>query len=1314
MCNRGEESRPGGANSRPSTLDERVGQIYYAHGLFCTSYPTTVIFLAITVGLLCCYPLLHLPLPGNLPLQIWGSRSNASGVEVLAGNPPWCYVQQVVLRTSVVPWDQNLHLSDGFRAPLYEAFKLLDVVRNFQESQSSKTLGHVCLHVEAVKKSKDARSDVLPQYSCLVLSPANLWHQDGQQFAQDSSILSTVFNQQNFQKGKTSVAEMLFGMHLPDTGIKRYPFRNRQRVLQYAVTLFLERYDIQFISGLRHKLQSLYPLHQNINLSTSENTAKIYNETVYIYYPGEFNYNEFFPVATAFFLLFLYYYFSVRKIELIKSKIAMAFTVVATVLCSLGMTLGVCFFFGLTFSLQGKEIFPYLVILVGLENVLVITKSVVSTPQHLDVKIRVAQGLSKEGWSITKNLLSEITILTIGLFTFVPAIQEFCIFAIVGLLTDFFLQMLLFCTVLGIDTRRMDNLVEKTNPNFRNSLYQTHRYYDKSLNSSPVNTMGLNRSKSHPRLSSGHTDVVAAQMQGGQEKKIPKRLRLVNIWARTRFFQRAFMILMVIWIARILYNSGIVEQYFLELTEKNSHKNLDQTNDDRQNVSDKFLSYNSFNLHGRFNVNNTYANFVTQRTVDFTYKQNQTDELNKLKHTEYVPWLRLSTQHWPAILRKYNVSLGGRSIAILPSIKISHPISPEQAVLLRNPEEKLGEKFEWHALAAALDPIDFTDLEGSPGSSKFHHTDRPLYPSSPMEIFLTTILCFISVVVLAYMLVVLYRCICSRNYAEWRASWYNDKAEENEVPVLLEGVPIVLEGHPQEIECIATDGFSVASACLGGQIKVWDTSTGELLKNIDRKLYFSVPNKSPDLSVDCDDNNLSDYESGSPPSRDETSFIHPSFQHKINTNFYGLKLQPATNQCNPEFDFGTDYRQLYVEHKKEQKLKRRNNDTVKWVQNQRHINDYDVRSGEFGDKLTNQSCETLNKFDFSGGERTATVKMFGDSSASVGHFKPAPIWCMDYLDNLIVIGCADGSMEFWEGTTGRFRCMYDDDSGVGVTSVKIVGSRVVAARLYGTLDFLQLQSYSQGRPIDWNFTCAYRRTHVRTSSAGSISDYKDIIQQNESVEDMRCLKVLTTRAHQQPITCLDSEGGRVLTGSQDHTLKVFRLEDGTPLYTLHGHCGPITCLFIDRVCPAMSGSGSQDGMLCVWDLLTGACMYSIQAHDGSITSLAYSASYVISLGSDERLCVWERFQGHLLNTIQISHTFPSHVLMLSPHLILTARSGGLVVWDVRNGECVRTIALGHSPFVFVKQMLLLRDTVLCDFGNQLRMVRFPLITHKFD
>ena len=64
-----------------------------------------------------------------------------------------------------------------------------------------------------------------------------------------------------------------------------------------------------------------------------------------------------------------------------------------------------------------------MVIIIGLENVLVVTKSVVSTPVHLDVKLRVAQGLSKEGWYIFKNLMAELAILVVGFFTFVPAIQ---------------------------------------------------------------------------------------------------------------------------------------------------------------------------------------------------------------------------------------------------------------------------------------------------------------------------------------------------------------------------------------------------------------------------------------------------------------------------------------------------------------------------------------------------------------------------------------------------------------------------------------------------------------------------------------------------------------------------------------------------------------------------------------------------------------------------------------------------------------------------------------------------------------------------
>lgn len=71
--------------------------------------------------------------------------------------------------------------------------------------------------------------------------------------------------------------------------------------------------------------------------------------------------------------------------------------------------------------------------------------------------------------------------------------------------------------------------------------------------------------------------------------------------------------------------------------------------------------------------------------------------------------------------------------------------------------------------------------------------------------------------------------------------------------------------------------------------------------------------------------------------------------------------------------------------------------------------------------------------------------------------------------------------------------------------------------------------------------------------------------------------------------------------------------------------------------------------------------------------------------------------------------------MLTHNLLVTARQGSLMLLDVRTGDTVRSVTLGHHDnCVFVKQMLLLRDAIVCDYGTQLRIVRFPLITHKFD
>ncbi|XP_046420988.1 sterol regulatory element-binding protein cleavage-activating protein isoform X1 [Neodiprion fabricii] len=1318
------------------SLPDRVAGLYYAHGLFCSSHPVAVISLAISVVLLCCYPLVNLPMPGNAPRTI----INQTEVPVNGSETPALYVQQVTLRVGVVPWTEDLSLTDAFRGPLYEIFNLLEIIRNYQDPETLKTLGQVCLHVEAVKRRNAKKPDVLPEYNCLVLSPANLWQQSLELFNQDTNLINTIYSYQNLQKSKISLAEIMFGMSLKETGIKRYPIRVRQRVIQYAVTIVLKEHDPRFIKGLKHRLTMYYPLHQSPDKNSSY-TLPV-DETLHIFYPGEFNYCDFFPLVMTFFALFLYVYFSVRKIELIKSKIGMAFSASITVAASLSMSVGLCFFFGLTLSLSGKEIFPYLVLVVGLENVLVLTKSVVSTPAHLDVKIRVAQGLSKEGWSITKNLLTEVTILTIGLFTFVPAIQEFCIFAIVGLLNDFFLQMVFFSTILAIDIRRTELSSDTSRfhlpngPSMRRQQFTT--FQNKKGN--------MFRSKSHPRLnglvSNGPTNVVAPNTQNTPTLvKIPKRLRLVHFWARTRIFQRAFMVWMVVWISMIIYNSGIIE-HLIRLSDPSKHEaDIDGYTLDRPRTVNNYIEFNT--VKPLFTSSSTLPpNHLNDQSP---LSNNITEELNKLRPVDFPPWNRLSLYHWSSIHSLYNISLAGEQISILPTIKLAHAVNPQLARQISNPNDI--QQFQWQSLAtAALDPLDFSDME-VPTRSEGRGFNAPFVPSSPMEIFLAALLCLISVIVVAYTMVVLYRCICSRNYAEWRASWHQqEKSNDSVTQLVMEAVPLVLEGHTQEVECIATDGNTIASVCLAGHIRVWDSISGEQLAHIDRKQFFGNSAKDLNQTIPDSEELMSDYESGSPPSRGEmetansyglysnlsgaqvrkrnegmsydvrhspgssldydyqineyspekqselmrrsidSSFNFPDLRSTINTNFSAMKYSPVQKNYEQGFDFGDRYKQLFEEHRKS-------------------IDE--IQKSEISDRLTLPNNRLNNT------ESISSVNSLGtDKTVQITSQNVSPIWCIDYQENLIVVGCANGNLEFWEGTTGLLKCIFDDGSGLGISAIKFIGNRVVAAKLNGSLDFFQLEIYNRGQHMDW-CTTSYRRTHNRTRSAGSPMDMDNFIP---TEDNLRCMKIGSHRAHQQPITVLDSEGGRVLTGSQDHTLKVYRLEDQLPLYTLHGHCGPISCLFIDRVSPMTSGSGSQDGLLCVWDLLTGACMYSTQAHDGAVAAITCSASYVISIGTDERLCVWERFQGHLL------HALPAHraayspqLVMLTHHLLITSNQGCLVVWDVRTGEAVREVRLGHKDScIFVKQMLALRDSVVCDFSRQLRIVRFPLVYDKVD
>jgi hypothetical protein len=61
---------------------------------------------------------------------------------------------------------------------------LIGFLLNFRIS-----LNDVCLHVENINSD----SKILPEYSCLLISPTNLWHQNPEEFRTDNTLEKTIF-----------------------------------------------------------------------------------------------------------------------------------------------------------------------------------------------------------------------------------------------------------------------------------------------------------------------------------------------------------------------------------------------------------------------------------------------------------------------------------------------------------------------------------------------------------------------------------------------------------------------------------------------------------------------------------------------------------------------------------------------------------------------------------------------------------------------------------------------------------------------------------------------------------------------------------------------------------------------------------------------------------------------------------------------------------------------------------------------------------------------------------------------------------------
>jgi WD40 repeat protein len=164
--------------------------------------------------------------------------------------------------------------------------------------------------------------------------------------------------------------------------------------------------------------------------------------------------------------------------------------------------------------------------------------------------------------------------------------------------------------------------------------------------------------------------------------------------------------------------------------------------------------------------------------------------------------------------------------------------------------------------------------------------------------------------------------------------------------------------------------------------------------------------------------------------------------------------------------------------------------------------------------------------------------------------------------------------------------------------------------------------------------------------------------------------------------CATPDGRRVISGSQDGTIKVWRIEGMTEDCTLTGHTGAIVDMDITPDGRWLI-SGSADFDLWVWDLDGGLAPAPLLGHTSLVFAVAAlpDGQRVVSGSDDGTMRVWEIEKHRELRVLDAGS--PVNALAVTPDGTVLASGhadGRVQLWDTSSWEVVSVLE-GHESSV---------------------------------
>lgn len=422
----------------------RIG--FYNVGNVIARQPVRYIVGSVTCAVILSYPFFLLGLP-SVPHHVWSSARQFTSVSAA----PDIAIKQA--------WVQGSYMGALTPVVVEEALKVQEALLGS---------GVFCTEAPNSRDSRSKANDLLSQAPVLnasVLplgvffhSPLLYWNCSLSAIQQDNDLLKTV----NANAMRVSPLNMTLYWSSVFAG-KLFSHHRLAAADALVISLF---YDTKSKMGELWDERAT-ALASDVNLCGKYDIyppdGRVRRSTFYEFFFQPMSNTDYLVLTACYALTTFYLYTQLNRGGTVRSRTGLVMAIITQLAASImsSFTILACLKYPVTHI--PREVFPFVVIVIGVENIVRLMNAIKDTPPEQSTNIRIATAVGEVGFLSSVAVVTDIAILTFVGHVSVPAVTEFCWFAGIALVLDFILHFSYFLAVLSVDIQRLElqDILEK-------------------------------------------------------------------------------------------------------------------------------------------------------------------------------------------------------------------------------------------------------------------------------------------------------------------------------------------------------------------------------------------------------------------------------------------------------------------------------------------------------------------------------------------------------------------------------------------------------------------------------------------------------------------------------------------------------------------------------------------------------------------------------------------------------------------------------------------------------------------------------------